>query len=97
MGFFMSVQYVSILAAAVFMTGVAQTGLAHQCQLQGNDASSISQYNQCKADLNIKNMHPPAQTSQDAAELEALRAENKQLRLQLELVKTRLFDLLKGL
>lgn len=93
----MSLQYVSILAAAVFMTGIAQTGLAHQCQLQGNDASSISQYNQCKADLNIKNMHPPAETSQDAAELEALRAENKQFRLQLELVKTRLFDLLKGL
>ena len=93
----MSLQYVSILAAAVFITGIAQTALAHQCQLQGNDASSISQYNQCKADLNIKNMHPPAETSQDAAELEALRAENKQLRLQLELVKTRLFDLLKGL
>ncbi len=93
----MCVQYVSILAAAVFMTGIAQTGLAHQCQLQGNDASSISQYNQGKADLNIKNMPPPAETSQDAAELEALRAENKQLRLQLELVKTRLFDLLKGL
>ena len=93
----MSVRYVSILAAAVFMAGIAQTGLAHQCQLQGNDASSISQYNQCKADLNMKGMHPPAETSQDAAELEALRAENKQLRLQLELVKTRLFDLLKGL
>ena len=93
----MSLQYVSILAAAVFITGIAQTALAHQCQLQGNDASSISQYNQCKADLNIKNMHPPAETSQDAAELEALWAENKQLRLQLELVKTRLFDLLKGL
>ena len=93
----MSVRYVSILAAAVFMAGIAQTGLAHQCQLQGNDASSISQYNQCKADLNIKGMHPPAETSQDMAELEALRAENKQFRLQLELVKTRLFDLLKGL
>jgi hypothetical protein len=93
----MSVRYVSILAAAVFMAGIAQTGLAHQCQLQGNDASSISQYNQCKADLNIKGMHPPAETSQDMAELEVLRAENKQLRLQLELVKTRLFDLLKGL
>ena len=93
----MSVRYVSILAAAVFMAGIAQTGLTHQCQLQGNDASSISQYNQCKADLNIKGMHPPAGTSQDMAELEALRAENKQLRLQLELVKTRLFDLLKGL
>jgi hypothetical protein len=93
----MSVRYVSILAGAVFMAGIAQTGLAHQCQLQGNDASSISQYNQCKADLNIKNIHSPAETSQDAAELEALRAENKQLRLQLELVKTRLFDLLKGL
>ena len=93
----MSVRYVSILAGTVFMTGIAQTGLAHQCQLQGNDASSISQYNQCKADLNIKGMHPPAETSQDMAELEALRAENKQLRLQLELVKTRLFDLLKGL
>ena len=93
----MSVGYVSILAAAVFMAGIAQTGLAHQCQLQGNDASSISQYNQCKADLNMKGMHPPAETSQDMAELEALQAENKQLRLQLELVKTRLFDLLKGL
>ena len=93
----MSVRCVSILATAVFMAGIAQTGLAHQCQLQGNDASSISQYNQCKADLNIKGMHPPAETSQDMAELEALRAENKQLRLQLELVKTRLFDLLKGL
>ena len=79
------------------MAGIAQTGLAHQCQLQGNDASSISQYNQCKADLNIKGMHPPAETSQAMAELEALRAENKQLRLQLELVKTRLLDLLKGL
>ncbi|MGB1400098.1 MAG: hypothetical protein ACPG70_08185 [Candidatus Puniceispirillaceae bacterium] len=93
----MSVRYVSILSGAVFLAGIAQASLAHQCQLQGNDASSISQYNQCKADLNIKNMHPPAETSQDAAELEALRAENKQLRLQLELVKTRLFDLLKGL
>jgi hypothetical protein len=93
----MSVRYVSILAAAVFMAGIAQTVFAHQCQLQGNDASSISQYNQCKADLNIKGMHPPAETSQDMAELGALRAENKQLRLQLELVKTRLFDLLKGL
>ncbi|MEC7243950.1 MAG: hypothetical protein VXV93_05455 [Pseudomonadota bacterium] len=30
----MSVQYVSILAAAVFMTGIAQTGLAHRCQLK---------------------------------------------------------------
>ena len=79
------------------MAAIAQTGLAHQCQLQGNDASSISQYNQCKADLNIKGMHPPAETSQDMAKLKALRAENKQLRLQLELVKTRLFDLLKGL
>ena len=93
----MSVRYASILAGVVFMTGIAQTGLAHQCQLQGNDASSISQYNQCKADLNIEGMHPPAETSQGMAELEALRAENKQLRLQLELVKTRLFDLLKGL
>ena len=79
----MSVRYVSILAGAVFMAGIAQTGLAHKCQLQGNDASSIGQYNQCKADLNIKGMHPPAETSQDAVELEALRAENKQLRLQL--------------
>jgi len=79
------------------MTGIAQTGLAHQCQLQGNDASSISQYNQCKADLNIKGIHPPAETSQVMPELEALQAENQQLRLQLELVKTRLFDLLKGL
>ena len=93
----MSERYVSILAGALFMAGIAQTGLAHQCQLQGNDASSISQYNQCKADLNIKGMHPPANTSQDMAELEALRVENKQLRLQLELVKTRLLDLLKGL
>ena len=79
------------------MTGIAQTGLAHQCQLQGNDVSSISRYNQCKADLNIKGMHPPAETSQDVVKLEALRAENKQLRLQLELVKTRLFELLKDM
>ena len=93
----MSGRYVSILAGALFMAVIAQTGLAHQCQLQGNDASSISQYNQCKADLNIKGMHPPANTSQDMAELAALRVENKQLRLQLELVKTRLLDLLKGL
>ena len=93
----MSVRYVSILAGAVFMTGIAQTGLAHQCQLQGNDVSSISRYNQCKADLNIKGMHPPAETSRDVVKLEALRAENKQLRLQLELVKTRLFDLLKDM
>ena len=93
----MSVRYVSIIAGALFMAGIAQTGLAHQCQLQGNDASSISQYNQCKADLNIKGMHPPASTSQDMAELAALRVENKQLRLQLGLVKTRLLDLLKGL
>ena len=93
----MSLRYVSILAGAVLMTGIAHTSLAHQCQLQGNDASSISRYNQCKADLNIEGMHPPAKTSQDTVKLEALRAENKQLRLQLELVKTRLFDLLKGL
>jgi len=79
------------------MAGIAQTGFAHQCQLQGDDASSISQYNQCKADLNIKGMHPPDETSEDMAELEALRAENKQLRLQLELVKTHLFNLLKSL
>ena len=69
----MSVRYASILAGAVFMTGIAQTGLAHQCQLQGNDVSSISRYNQCKADLNIKGMHPPAETSQDVVKLEALR------------------------
>ena len=93
----MSVRYIPILAGAIFMVGIAQTGLSHQCQLHGNDASSISQYNQCKADLNIKGMHPPADTSQGAAELDALRAENKQLHLQLELIKTRLFDLLKGL
>ena len=93
----MSVQYVSILAGTIFMVGIAQAGFAHQCQLQGNDASSISRYNQCKADLNIKGMHPPADTGQDVAELEALQIENKQLRLQLEFVKTRLFDLLKGL
>jgi len=93
----MSVRYIPILAGAIFMVGIAQTGLAHQCQLHGNDSSSISQYNQCKADLNIKGMHPPADTSQDVAELEALRTENKQLSLQLELIKTRLFDLLKGL
>ena len=92
----MSVRYVSILAGAVFMTGIAQTGLAHQCQLQGNDASSISRYNQCKADLNIKGMHLP-KPARIWSELEALRAENKQLRLQLEFVKTRLFDLLKDL
>ena len=79
------------------MVSIAQTGLAHQCQLQGNDASSISRYNQCKADLNIKGMHAPADTSEDVAELAELRVENKQLRLQLELVKTRLFDLLKDL
>ena len=42
-------------------------------------------------------MHPPAKTSQNMAELEALQAENKQLHMQLELVQTRLFDLLKGL
>ena len=68
----MSVRYVSILAGAVFMTGIAQTGLAHQCQLQGNDASSISQYNQCKADLNIKGMHPPAETSQDMVRIRGI-------------------------
>ena len=39
-GFFMSVQYVSILAGTIFMVGIAQAGFAHQCQLQGNDASS---------------------------------------------------------
>ena len=63
----MSVQYVSILAGTIFMVGIAQAGFAHQCQLQGNDASSISRYNQCKADLNIKGMHPPADTGQDVA------------------------------
>jgi len=79
------------------MVGLARTSLAHQCQLQGNDASSISQYNQCKADLSVKGMHPPGDSRQHLGELEALRTENKQLRLQLELIKTRLFDLLKGL
>ena len=79
------------------MVGLARTSLAHQCQLQGNDASSISQYNQCKADLGVRGMHPPGDSRPHLGELEALRVENKQLRLQLELIKTRLFDLLKGL
>ena len=49
------------------MTGVSQTATAHLCTLAGNDAQSISQYNQCKADLTVSGMHPK-ETEQIAAE-----------------------------
>ena len=70
---------------------------AHQCQLTGNDANAISQYNQCKADLMITGMHQQDEPPEDTETLSALRAENKLLRLQLENIKNRLFEILKDL
>jgi hypothetical protein len=69
------------------------TAAAHQCVLAGNSAADISAYNACKADL--------AQGStghdhhQAGARITALEAENAALRRKLDLVKGRLFELLK--
>ena len=49
----------------------------------------------------ITGMHPPKDQPEaqpeDSDSLSALRAENKQLRLQLEVIKNRLFEILKDL
>ena len=87
------------VSAAVLQNGGA---FAHSCQLQGNDTTSISLYNQCKADLNIAGMHPNTgnediSTAHDTDALTALREENRQLRLQLEIIKHKLFEVLKDL
>ena len=90
-----------IAAALLFIGGANYPVYAHQCQLTGNDAQSISQYNQCKADLMITGMHPPEKLSEtqpeDSDSLSALKAENKQLRWQLDMIKNRLFEILKDL
>ena len=94
-----------IAAALLFIGGANYPVYAHQCQLTGNDAQSISQYNQCKADLMITGMHPPEKLSEaqpeaqpeDSDSLSALKAENKQLRWQLDMIKNHLFEILKDL
>ena len=91
-----------IIAAALLSVGGANYPVyAHQCQLTGNDSQSISQYNQCKADLMITGMHPPEKLSEAQPEvsdsLSALKAENKQLRWQLDMIKNHLFEILKDL
>ena len=90
-------QFFLLLACSGMMTGVSQTATAHLCTLNGNDARSISQYNQCKADLTVSGMHPKETEQIAAEELSTLKAENKQLRLQLEIIKNRLFEILKDL
>ena len=90
-------QFFFLLACLGMTTGVSQTATAHLCTLTGSDAQSISQYNQCKADLTVSGIHPK-QTEQVAAEeLSTLKAENKQLRLQLEVIRNRLFEILKDI
>lgn len=88
-------------AGLVFISASSYTVYAHQCQLTGNDANAISAYNQCKADLMITGMHPPEKLPEklpeDRDSLSALKAENKQLRLQLDVIKNRLFEILKDL
>lgn len=88
-------------AGLVFISASSYPVYAHQCQLKGNDANAISAYNQCKADLMMSGMHPPEklpdEQPEDTDTLSALRAENKQLRLQLEVIKNRLFEILKDL
>lgn len=101
----MAGRYLIIAAGLLSLTAIGYPVYAHQCQLTGNDAQSISQYNQCKADLMITGMHPPKDQPEaqpeaqpeDSDSLSALKAENKQLRLQLEVIKNRLFAILKDL
>jgi len=97
----MAGKYLIIAAGLLSLAASGYPVYAHQCQLTGNDAQSISQYNQCKADLMITGMHPPKDQPEaqpeDSDSLFALKAENKQLRLQLEVIKNRLFAILKDL
>ena len=86
-----------LLACLGVMTGVSQTATAHLCTLTGNDAQSISKYNQCKADLTVSGMHPKEIKQIAAEELSTLKAENKQLRFQLEVIKNRLFEIFKDI
>ena len=86
-----------LLACLGMMTGASQPATAHLCTLTGNDAQSISQYNQCKADLAVSGMHPKETEKIATEELSTLKAENKQLRLQLEIIKNRLFEIVKDL
>ncbi len=79
------------------MTGVNKTATAHLCTLTGNDAQSISRYNQCKADLTVSGIHPEKTDQTTAEELSTVKLENKQLRLQLEVIKNSLFEILKDL
>ena len=90
-------KYLIIVAALLSISVAGHPVHAHQCQLTGNDANAISQYNQCKADLMITGMHQQADPPEDTETLSALRAENKLLRLQLENIKNCLFEILKDL
>lgn len=93
----MSDKNLIIMAVFLSISASSYPVYAHQCQLAGNDAKAISQYNQCKADLMITGMHPQEEPLEDKDALSALQAENKQLRQQLEDIKNRLFEILKDL
>ena len=93
----MARKYLMMVAALISISAAGHPVYAHQCQLTGNDANAISQYNQCKADLMITGMHQQDEPSEDTETLSALRAENKLLRLQLENIKNRLFEILKDM
>ena len=93
----MARKYLIIMAALLSISAAGHTVYAHQCQLTGNDANAISQYNQCKADLTVSGMHQKETEQIAAEELSTIKAENKQLRLQLEIIKNRLFEILKDL
>lgn len=90
-------QFFLFLVCLGIIIGASRAATAHLCALTGNDAQSISQYNQCKADLTVSGMHPNKTDEPPTEELSALKLENKQLRLQLEVIKSRLFELLKDL
>ena len=93
----MARKYLIIAAALLSISATGHPIYAHQCQLTGNDANTISQYNQCKADLMITGMHPQDEPPENTETLSTLRAENKLLHLQLENIKNRLFEILKDL
>jgi hypothetical protein len=94
-------QKFAIMITIVGLNMISGPSFAHQCMLEGTDAKSVSQYNQCKADLSVAGMHKAdhhdSQAGTSREDIQALQTENALLKRQIEQIKRQLFDLLKDL